>query len=259
MAPPTKDRPRLPRQRGFTLIELLTTIVILGFVIGVMSGAFSQVAQILRVAAESGSGFQERWLRTRALQELVSNLALSEQEDSRLIGGADHFEAETLASPLAEAGAPQRVRLRLVPVLLPDRRAGTELRLQVLATAGSAGAAGTAGAARAAEAADAAYAAYAAGAPGAPDASLAPRHEAAIAWTQWPGRLRFGFIDRAGKEFASWPPSEERRHELPGEVLLRPDDEDAVLVRSAVFEGPLERPRRAADVKAVRDFLGFDQ
>jgi prepilin-type N-terminal cleavage/methylation domain-containing protein len=212
-----------PRQRGFTLIELLVTIVILGFVIGVMSSAFTQVAHILRVAAENGSGFQERWLRTRVLQELVANLVLTEHSSSRLTGTADAFDCLTLASPLAAPGAPQRVHVTLEPASFADGRTGTDLSVRDLD----------------------------------PVPALKSQ-EAATRWVRWPGTLRFSYIDRAGKEYASWPPAEDRADELPSELLVRPAGDDKVLMRSAIFEGALYKPR-AANLKALQDFLGFER
>ncbi|MDM0033333.1 prepilin-type N-terminal cleavage/methylation domain-containing protein [Variovorax sp. J22P271] len=217
---PSVSHPRPLRQSGFTLIELLVTIVILGFVIGVMSSAFTQVAQILRVAAESGGGFQERWLRTRALQELVSNLVLTEHSSSRLTGTADAFDCLTLASPLAAPGAPQRVHVTLEPVSLPDGRTGTDLSVRTVDRVGT------------------------------------KSQEAATRWVRWPGSLRFSYIDRAGKEYVSWPPAENRADELPSELLVRPAADDKVLVRTAIFEGALYKPK-AANLKALQDFLGF--
>jgi prepilin-type N-terminal cleavage/methylation domain-containing protein len=217
----TVSHVRPARQRGFTLIELLVTIVILGFVIGVMSSAFTQVAQILRVAAESGSGFQERWLRARVLQELVSNLVLTEHSSSRLTGTADAFDCLTLASPLAAAGTPQRVHVMLEAVSLSDGRGGTDLSVRAVD----------------------------------PIPGTKPQ-EAATRWVRWPGSLRFSYIDRAGREYASWPPAEDRADELPSELLVRPAADDKVLMRTAVFEGALYKPK-AANLKALQDFLGF--
>ena len=37
-------------QHGLTLIELLVTVVILSFTVALMSGAFSQIAQMLRIS-----------------------------------------------------------------------------------------------------------------------------------------------------------------------------------------------------------------
>ena len=46
------------QQRGLTLIELLVTVVILSFTVALMSGAFGQIAQMLRVSTEHSNGFQ---------------------------------------------------------------------------------------------------------------------------------------------------------------------------------------------------------
>lgn len=209
-------------QRGFTLIELLVTIVILGFVIGLMSGAFTQVAQILRISADSGNGFQERWLRSRALQELVANLAPGgEDADSWPSGTAESLDCRTLASPLSQPGLPQRVRVSLAAATSADGRPATELRIRSLEPA-----------------------------------SPLAREERDTVWTGWPGRLRFAYIDRTGQEYPAWPPTAQRREELPSEILVRPEQEDRVLVRTAVFEGPLYRPK-SADMNQLRDFLGF--
>ena len=47
------------QQRGLTLIELLVTVVILSFTVALMSGAFGQIAQMLRDAGPWGQMFPE--------------------------------------------------------------------------------------------------------------------------------------------------------------------------------------------------------
>ncbi|MFM9922033.1 prepilin-type N-terminal cleavage/methylation domain-containing protein [Variovorax sp. H27-G14] len=224
------------QQRGFTLIELLVTIVILGFVVSVMSSAFGQVGQILRVATDSGNNFQQRWLQTTAMNDVVSNLVLDANENAWLIGTPEQFQGLTLGSPLAPHGTPQRVELLFksrtndVGVVVTDLFV-TQLILPLNPTQQKAP-----------------------GAFASPTTTGAETTSQPVRWAQWPGKLALSYIDRAGREHANWPPADVVRKELPSEILVRPVGEDKVLVRSAVFEGPLYRPE---DKAALRDFLGM--
>lgn len=227
---------RTAQHRGFTLIELLVTIVILGFVVSVMSSAFGQVGQILRVATDSGNSFQQRWLQTTALNDVVSNLVLDANENAWLVGTPDEFQGLTLGSPLAPHGIPQRVELSFKSRTNDQGAVVTDLFVTALT-------------AKAPDAQQQNPTTIVGADNTMPETAPQP-----VRWAQWPGKLTLSYIDRAGVEHPNWPPADVVRKELPSEILVRPAGEDKVLVRSAVFEGPLYRPENKA---ALRDFLGM--
>jgi general secretion pathway protein J len=122
-------RKKLPvprhRQSGLTLIELLVSLVILGFVVTVMSGAFYQVAQVVRVAEGVNGQFQSQWLRLRALSDLVGNLVMMEGVERQFSGDAHGFEGFSLSLPQANWGVAQGFQVKLVG----DDRGGMKLTL----------------------------------------------------------------------------------------------------------------------------------
>lgn len=88
-----------PRQQGVTLIELLVTVVILGFVVGLMSGAFNQISQMLRVSSDHNNQFLGRWTQSRALYDLISNLVIDPALEKPFEGQPSKMQAVSLASP----------------------------------------------------------------------------------------------------------------------------------------------------------------
>lgn len=102
-------------QRGMTLIELLVSLVILSFVATIMSGAFFQVAQVVRVAENANGQFQLQWVRLHALNDLVGNLVLPEDAERPFIGNSTGFEGFSLSLPHRDWGAVQAFRIKLVP------------------------------------------------------------------------------------------------------------------------------------------------
>ena len=103
------------RQAGLTLIELLVSVVILGFVITIMSGAFFQVVKIVRLAENVNKGFQPQWLRSHALTDLVANLIMPENVDRPFKGDSGEFTGFSLLLPQGEWGLAREFTAKLVP------------------------------------------------------------------------------------------------------------------------------------------------
>ena len=87
------------RQTGLTLIELLISLVILGFVVTIMSGAFFQVGQVVRIAENVNGQFQPQWVRLNALKDIVANLVLPENIEHPFTGDSASFESYSLSLP----------------------------------------------------------------------------------------------------------------------------------------------------------------
>jgi prepilin-type N-terminal cleavage/methylation domain-containing protein len=100
-------------QRGLTLIELLVTIIILGFTMSLMSGAFNQIGQMLRISSEHSSGFLERWNRSRAVFDIISNMVIDPALERPFIGTPQELHLVTLASPLEQQGVARPIRISL--------------------------------------------------------------------------------------------------------------------------------------------------
>lgn len=110
-----QSAPSRHTESGLTLIELLVSLVILGFVVTVMSGAFFQVGQVVRIAEGVNGQFQPRWLHQNALNDLVGNLVIPDGDDRPFTGDADSFEGYSLSLPRADWGEMQKFRVALVP------------------------------------------------------------------------------------------------------------------------------------------------
>lgn len=119
-----------PRQRGLTLIELLVTIVILGFTVALMSGAFTQISQMLRVSSEQSNGFLARWNNNRALYNIVTNMVIDPALEKPFIGTYQQMDTTTTSTPDLAPGTPRTIRLRLK--LPSDSNDITELWLESL-------------------------------------------------------------------------------------------------------------------------------
>ncbi|MET3119123.1 general secretion pathway protein J [Undibacterium sp. GrIS 1.8] len=100
-------------QTGLTLIELLVSLVILGFVVVIMSGAFFQVAQVVRIAENVNGQFQSQWIRVNSLKDLVSNLVLPENVEKPFHGDSTGFEAYSLSLPNNDWGNLQKFQVKL--------------------------------------------------------------------------------------------------------------------------------------------------
>lgn len=101
-------------QTGLTLIELLVSLVILGFVVTIMSGAFFQIAQVVRVAENVNGEFQPQWVRLNALTDLVANLALPADNLQPFVGNSTGFEGHSLSLPQDDWGNAQAFTVKLV-------------------------------------------------------------------------------------------------------------------------------------------------
>lgn len=103
------------KQDGLTLIELLVSLVILGFVVVIMSGAFFQVAQVVRIAETVNGQFQSQWIRINSLNDLVGNLVLPENVEKPFQGDSNGFEAYSLSMPKNDWGNLQQFKTKLSP------------------------------------------------------------------------------------------------------------------------------------------------
>jgi prepilin-type N-terminal cleavage/methylation domain-containing protein len=102
-------------QSGLTLIELLVSLVILGFVVTIMSGAFYQVAQVVRVAEKVNGEFQPQWVRLNALTDLVANLAMPAENRQPFTGNSESFDGFSLSLPLDDWGNVQAFTVKITP------------------------------------------------------------------------------------------------------------------------------------------------
>jgi len=101
------------RQNGLTLIELLVTIVILGFTVALMSGAFTQISQMLRVSSEQSNGFLARWNNNRALYDIVTNMVIDPALEKPFLGSYRQLDTTTTSPPDLAPGTPRVIRLNL--------------------------------------------------------------------------------------------------------------------------------------------------
>lgn len=101
------------KQSGMTLIELLVSLVILGFVVTIMSGAFFQVSQVVRIAESVNGQFQPQWVRSHALTDLVGNLVLPPDIERPFKGDSVGFEGYSLSLPQSDWGNVQQFRTKL--------------------------------------------------------------------------------------------------------------------------------------------------
>ena len=88
-------------------------MVLLGFVVALMSGAFVQIAQMLRISSEHGNGFSGRWTQSRAMQDMVANMLPDPAFDIPLVGKSGEMTFSTLALPPTANGVAQRATLVL--------------------------------------------------------------------------------------------------------------------------------------------------
>ncbi|WP_027014052.1 type II secretion system protein [Comamonas composti] len=109
----TSNAVAIRKQEGLTLIELLVTIVILSFTIALMSGALSQISQIVRVGADQSNGFLERWNQARSLYDITANMVIDPTLEKPFTGRSETITMVTTAPPEMPRGIPQQIRLDL--------------------------------------------------------------------------------------------------------------------------------------------------
>lgn len=196
-------------QQGLTLIELLVTMVLLGFVIALMSGAFVQIAQMLRISSEHGNGFPGRWTQSRAMQDVVSNLVPDPAYDVPLTGKSAVITLTTMALPPTADGVARRATLSLkASAFAADADTVTVLEV------GQAG-----------ETADF-------------------KDPAPFELARYKGRLIFVYVDAKGTEHRQWPPSGTvQTDKLPSAIGLRDESQQNSLLQMARYEGVLSSKR----------------
>lgn len=200
-------------QQGVTLIELLVTVVILGFAVALMSGAFNQIAQMLRISSDHNNAFLGRWTQSRALYDVVSNLAIDPALAKPFVGQPEQMDLVSSALPNAQPGLARPARLYLKRSRLADDE-GTATELWI-------------------------------------EAKDAQGTSAPLRLASFSGGVEFVFVDHAGREFAQWPPNGVAQYRaLPSSVLLKESASGRMLVRAATFEGPMDPPGNNAIAKA---------
>lgn len=197
------------KQRGLTLIELLVTMVLLGFVVALMSGAFVQIAQMLRISSEHGNGFIGRWVPSRTLQDIVANLSPDPSEPNPVVGTAQRVTLSTLALPPSFSGAIKRATIEITQDSgTADTPAHSTLTLLEAAA----------------------------------DAPLSQTKPVALG--RFGGRLIFIYLDAKGREFRQWPPQGTTQPDkLPSAIGLRNEADQNKLLHLAYYEGEVTDKR----------------
>jgi hypothetical protein len=77
-----------------------------------MSGAFFQVAQVVRIAENVNGQFQQQWVRLHALTDLVGNLVIQDVEHP-FEGDSAGFAGYSLSLPQADWGHVQQFQTKL--------------------------------------------------------------------------------------------------------------------------------------------------
>jgi general secretion pathway protein J len=204
-------------QHGLTLIELLVTMVLLGFVVALMSGAFVQIAQMLRISSEHGNGFSGRWTQSRALQDIVANMVADPSLEAPVTGTASRLTITSLAIPPVASGTAQRATLDLRVNNAANGDSTTVLEVPALAGA------------------------------------LPRRQDKPFELARYTGRLRFIYLDNLGVEHRQWPPLGTTQPEkMPVAIGLRDESERNSLVQLAHYEGALS----AKQGSGLGGFLG---
>jgi general secretion pathway protein J len=189
-------------QQGLTLIELLVTMVLLGFVVALMSGAFVQIGQMLRVSAEHGNGFSGRWTQSRTLQEMIANMVPDPAIETPLVGLTTRMTFSTLATPLNANGTAQRISLELrTSSYVAGTSPSTTLHLF--------------------------------------EASIPSNQQNnPFELARYDGRLVFMYIDAQGKEHRQWPAQgASTPYKLPKAIGLLDESRQGKLTQIAHYEG----------------------
>ena len=187
-------------QQGLALIELLVTMVILGFVIATMSGALTQISQMLRISAEQTNGFLGRWTQSRALYDIIANMTPDPTQDEPFTGTPNRIELVSLSAPNTPLGQPKQLRLVLDPV--KGQANQTQLQVSELG------------------------------------ANPTPAEPKWLASFQ--GRIEFRYIDNQQQEHRQWPINNgQQSQQMPSAIVLRDSDSRTLVVRMAGYMGPI--------------------
>lgn len=184
-------------------------MVLLGFVVALMSGAFVQIAQMLRISSEHGNGFSGRWTQSRAMQDMVANMLPDPAFDVPLVGKSGEFTFSTLAMPPTANGVAQRATLVLkTSAFVSDAQTTTAIQLSpaILATGKT--------------------------------------DQLPFEVASYKGRLIFVYVDAKGLEHRQWPPAGTlQTDKLPSAIGLRDESQQGSLVQMARYEGILSSKR----------------
>ncbi len=179
-------------------------MVLLGFVVALMSGAFVQIAQMLRISSEHGNGFSGRWTQSRALQDIVANMVADPSLDAPVTGTATRLTITSLSIPPVASGTAQRATLELRINNAASGESTTVLELPALADA------------------------------------LPSTQDKPFELARYNGRLRFIYLDHKGVEHRQWPALGTTQPEkMPVAIGLRDESEQNGLVQIAHYEGAL--------------------
>jgi general secretion pathway protein J len=192
------------RQQGLTLIELLVTMVLLSFIVALMSSAFVQISQMLRISSEHGNGFSGRWVQSRALNDIVANMVVDPALPVPLTGAPTRVSLTTLSLPPSANGIAQRATLVLRSV--NDGATALQIAPTLNTTARSEG--------------------------------------IGFELARFTGRLSFIYLDAQGREHAQWPPlGATQLDKLPTAIGLRDAEKQGSLVQLAHYEGTVAAQR----------------
>ena len=195
------------KSKGLTLIELLVTVVILSFTVAILSGAFNQISQILRISSEQSNGFPARWSQSRALYDLVGNMVIDPTREKAFKGSHESIEAVSLAVPENQPGIAHPFKLVLKPS--KDSEQFSDLLLVPPTTLGS--------------------------------EQIQP-----LRLARFEGRVEFRFVDHLAAEHTHWPPDGTNSlRPMPSAVAVKSTDGRRNLMRVAAYEGPLSPANRS--------------
>ena len=190
----------LGKQQGLTLIELLVTMVIMGFVMATLSGAMTQISQMLRISTEQSNGFLNRWTQSRALYDIVANMVADPTQDQPFKGTPKLIELVSIATPDAPMGPPKRLSIQLAS----DKNQINQTFIQLYDLE---------------------------------DTNTKAPH---LTLASFQGRIEFRYLDKEQKEHSLWPVNNgQQTQQLPSAVLIRDMDKQDALIRIAGYMGPI--------------------
>jgi hypothetical protein len=198
------------------MVELLATMVLLGMIMVLMSGALSQVSQVLRVSDEAQAGFLPQWRSRRLLSEVVSQWTIDPQRrfavglrQRDFVGDEQESRFNSLALPWAMGQSQSAV-----------------LRVQ-----------------REAEKAALVLAPYPQKIDAITKAGVASQETIEIAYWEVPVVLRY--VDASGLEHGQWPPTGLDKYKaLPVSLRVRQADGSQSLLLAFGFQGHQDLPNR---------------